>query len=66
MTTAARILYAHKWKTSALLTTEDWLLKMMEFAKMAKLTTLIREKTLSTFTSNWKLLIHFLCEMKKE
>lgn len=45
---------------------EEWLVKMIEFAKMAELNCLIREKTISTFTADWKPLMHFLCKTGKK
>lgn len=48
MTTAPRLLYAQRWKDSILLTMEEWLVKLTDFADMDKLISLIREKTLST------------------
>ena len=65
MITAARLLYAQRWKDSALHTMEEWLVKMMELAEMAKLTSLIREKTITMFTADWKPLIAFLPETEK-
>lgn len=46
MTTATKLFYAQRWKDLAILIMEEWLLKMMEFAEMAKLTCLIREKAI--------------------
>lgn len=43
-----------KWKGSTLLTTEEWLVKVMEFEEMAKLTILLKEKTTSTFMGDWE------------
>uniref|UniRef100_A0A8D0KLK4 Reverse transcriptase domain-containing protein n=1 Tax=Salvator merianae TaxID=96440 RepID=A0A8D0KLK4_SALMN len=63
MITAARIVYAQKWKGEILPTVDDWLVKMMELAKMDKLTNLLRIKTVDRFYRNWKPFIDFLQEM---
>lgn len=52
LTTVARLLYTQKVKGLTIPTMEEWL-KMMELADMAKLTTLIREKIISTFMPHW-------------
>lgn len=39
---------------------KEWLKKMLESTMKTKLTALIREKTISVFITNWKLLIYFL------
>lgn len=44
---------------------EEWIVKMMECAQMAKLPALIREKTLINFNADWKPLFNFLCETEK-
>ena len=60
MITAVRVLYAQRWKDSIIPTMEEWMVKLMELAEMAKLTALIREKTLTNFMANWKPLLDFL------
>lgn len=54
MITAVRFLYAKKWKI---------LLKIMEITEIARLTSLIKIKTLYTCIANWKSLIDFMQEM---
>lgn len=39
---------------------------MMELAEMAKLTSLIREKTISTYIADWKPLMDFLHKTEKK
>lgn len=38
---------------------------MIEIAEMVNFTSLIREKAMSTFPADWKLLVHFLQETEK-
>ena len=65
MIIVARLLYAQKWKDSTLPTMEEWLVKLTDFAEMDKLTSLIRERTLSTFIDDWKPLMDFLHKNEK-
>lgn len=58
------MLYAEKWKDSGIPTMEEWLVKVTELAEVAKLTSLIRERTITTFISGWNILMDFL--LKKE
>lgn len=39
---------------------KGWLVKLTEFAEMAKLTTLNREKSLLPFINDWKSVMDFL------
>lgn len=57
MTTAVKLLYAERWNHLA-----KWLAKMME---LAKLISLIREKIISIFITDWKFLLHLLHETEK-
>lgn len=50
----ARVLYVQKWKTLILPTIEEWLVMMIDFAALVKVTSLITEKALSTFIANCK------------
>lgn len=43
-TVAARCLYAQSWKDTQILTPEEWIMRLMELAQMAKLTTLMKDK----------------------
>ena len=43
MITAARLLYAQKWKNETIPMVNEWITKVMELAEMAKLTTIIKE-----------------------
>lgn len=43
---------------------QEWLAKMVERAEMAKLTCLLRERSITTFFSDWNPLMDFL--LKKE
>lgn len=36
-------------------TTEEWIVKITELAEMAKLTYVVRDKTMCTFIRDWKL-----------
>ena len=65
MITAARLLYAQKWKNETIPTANEWIMKMMELAEMAKLTTIIKEGSVIKFMSDWKLFIEFLQETEK-
>lgn len=42
--TASSLLYAQRWKDLVQATVEEWLVKTMKFAEMAKLATSIRER----------------------
>jgi len=57
------LLYAQGWKDSEIPTMEEWLVRMTEFAEMAKLNCLIREKTSSI--SGWKPFMDFFAENGK-
>lgn len=59
MITAVRLLNAQKWKGPVLPKMEEWLMKMMGLAEMAKLTSLIKEKTTSSFAADRKRLKDF-------
>uniref|UniRef100_A0A670Y998 Uncharacterized protein n=1 Tax=Pseudonaja textilis TaxID=8673 RepID=A0A670Y998_PSETE len=65
MLTAARLWYAQKWKDTSVLIMDEWLQKLMELTEMAKLTTLIKEKNISTFVSTWRHLLNFVLEVEK-
>lgn len=41
---------------------EEWMVKLIELADIAKLTTLIKEETLSNFLYKWKPLWDFFLE----
>lgn len=43
----SRLLYA-RWKNSEIPTKEEWILKIMELTKMAKLTFMTKDKTTNT------------------
>lgn len=53
-------------KSSVLSATEEWSAKEVELAETAKLTSLIRGKTISTFMAGWKPIINFLPETEKD
>lgn len=65
MITAARLFYTRAWKSMETLTVENWWLKNLELAEMAKLISLIRENAISIFMTNWKPFIDFLHENEK-
>lgn len=65
MITAARLLYAHTWKYSEIPTMEGYLVKMIELAEMARMICLIRERTMSSFITDWKPLMEFFAVEKK-
>lgn len=46
-------------------TMKEWMVKLVEPAEMMKLTTLIKEKSLSNFVFTWKLILDFLLEMER-
>ena len=52
--TAARILYAQRWKQEETPSKEEWLQKMMEFAEMAKLMATLRDQEENIFYQEWK------------
>lgn len=58
-----RILYAQKLKCPTISIIEKWLENMLGLAAMANLTALVREKTFSSFITDWKSLIDFLQEI---
>ena len=43
-TTAARLLLAQKWKEEEVRTKEEWITKMIDYAKMAKMTVKIKDQ----------------------
>lgn len=45
MTVTARLLHAQSWKDTQILTPEEWIMKLMELAQMAKLATLMKDKS---------------------
>ena len=65
MITAAKLIYAQRWKDAQIPSMEDWMIKLMELAQMAKLTALIRENTVTGFVSIWKPLLDYLLVMQK-
>lgn len=65
MTTAARLLDVHKRKGLTQFTIEEWLEKIRELVEMANSTSLIREKIISTFITDWKPHVDFLHETEK-
>lgn len=46
-------------------TMEEWLIKMLELTELAKITSLVREKTIFIFMDDWKSLTDFLHEIEK-
>ena len=44
---------------------EDWIIKLMDLAHMAKLTVLIREHSISGFISAWQPLLEYLLVLEK-
>lgn len=52
-------------ESSMIPTVEEWLVKVMEKARMVKLMGLIREKTLEKINTNWKPFVHFYKKEKK-
>ena len=66
MITAARLLYAQKWKNETIPTMNEWLMKMMELAAMAKLTALIKEGATTRFMLDWKPFIEYVQEIEKD
>ena len=65
MTTAARLLYAQNWKNETIPMMEEWMLKILELAEMAKLTAIIREISTNMFRLEWNPLIEYLHEKEK-
>lgn len=65
MITVVKLFYIQKWKDLTLATTEEYLIKMMEFAEVTKFTSLTKEKTTSVFMADQKSLIDFLHRMEK-
>lgn len=62
MTTAAR--QVQRWKNVQNPTMEEWMVKLMELYEMAKLITLIKEKTSSSVVSTWRPFLDFLFKSK--
>lgn len=60
MTTAARILYAAKWKDKEAQNINVWLLKLYEFMETDKLTQLLKGKMMQSFKKEWELLTCYL------
>lgn len=67
MATKARLLYAKKYNNGKTVKymKEDWLVKMTEFAEMAKSICLIRERPTTIFVNDWKPFKDFLLKMEK-
>ena len=65
MITAARLLYAQKWKNEIIPTVNEWIIKMMELAEMATLTTIIKEGSATKFIVDWKHFVEFVQEIEK-
>lgn len=63
---AARLLYAQRWKNSALPITEEWLVKMTELAAMAKLASLIRGEKNNIYLLLTGNLLQTFCEKQKK
>ena len=59
-TTAARTIYAQKWKQEEVPTKEEWLMKMMDYAEMARLTVKLREQEEKKFFEDWKCFVEYL------
>lgn len=62
MTTVVRLLYAQRWKDFQLTTKEKWMEKLMALTEIAKLTTLIKGETLTSFVSMRKPFWDFVLE----
>lgn len=60
-----RILYAQRCKDILIPTMEEWLVKVMEFGEMAKLTVFIKEKK-QHLVSIWRLLLDFVLKTEKK
>lgn len=65
MVIVARLLYANSWKGNKIPTVEDWMIKQTELTEMAKLTSLVREKTIRAFLADWKPYMDFLLKEEK-
>lgn len=55
VTTAARIIYEQKWQDEAVLTEDDWQLKLMEYAELASLSSKIGDQDDTVFKEDWKM-----------
>lgn len=49
MITAARIIFAQQWKEEYLPMIEEWIIKVIDLAQMAKLTEMMKDKSLADF-----------------
>lgn len=58
--TAAKLLYTQRKKDMEILTVEEWLMKMAELVEIARLTCMIREKTILILTGDWKPFVDFI------
>lgn len=65
MVIVTRLLYANDWKGNEIPTVEDWMIKLIELTEMAKLTSLVRGKTIRTFLTDWKPYMEFLLKEEK-
>lgn len=54
-----KLLYAQSQKNTEIFTVEEWIMRVAELDKMAKLTCLIRDTTANTFIKYWKPLSDF-------
>lgn len=64
MTTAARLSYAQYWKLNKAHTVEEWVVKVLETAEIAKLSALIKDKSLTNFRTIWN--PHWTFLLRKE
>ena len=65
MITVARILYTQFWKKENIPTTEEWVIKLLDLAQIAKLTILMKDKNILRFKEIWQPLLNYLLITKK-
>lgn len=66
MIAVARLLYVQRWNDLTLPTMKEWLMKLTDFVEMDKWTSLVTEKILSKFISDWNPFMDFFCKNVKD
>ena len=65
-TAAAWILLAQRWKEDKIPTIVEWLLKMMDYAEMAKFTENLRDNDIEKFKKEWEAFIVYVQKYCKQ
>ena len=52
MASAARLVFAQKWKCQDISSIDDWLLKILSMAELAKLSSILKDQNTEAFFAN--------------